>query len=197
MAKRKKRAATSRSSRKKRKPVRQRTTSKQRKTAKRRATSKPRTTGKRRTSEKARPAAKRRPAATKRRPPQKRGVAQPSIAREETKPEHRHRKTPSQLTKLSNAPECPSIPDLNNRIMRRTPWPISNVARIFRRPRAAYSGSYRIGASERLHSNLPSPVLTLKYPKPMALNGLVFDGDRIVSRCPYAIVAAQFEVLRF
>ena len=110
--------------------------------------------------------------------------------------DRRHRKTPSQLTKLSNAPECPSIPDLNNALCG-GPRPISNVARIFRPPRAAYSGSYRIGASERLHSNLPSPVLTLKYPKPMALNGLVFDGDRIVSRCPYAIVAAQFEVLEF
>ena len=120
MAKRKKRAATSHSSRKKRRPVKRRTTAKQRKTAKRRATSKPRTTGKRRTGAKARPAAKRRPAATKRRPPQKRGVTQPSIAREETKPRSRRkvdrrlRKTPSQLTKLSNAPECPSIPDLNN-----------------------------------------------------------------------------------
>jgi hypothetical protein len=28
--------------------------------------------------------------------------------------DRRHRKTPSQLTKLSNAPEGPSIPDLNN-----------------------------------------------------------------------------------
>jgi hypothetical protein len=70
-------------------------------------------------------------------------------------------------------------------------------ARIFRPPRAAYSGSYRIGASERLHSNLPIPVLALQYPKPVALDGLVFDGDRIVSRCPYAIVAAQFHVLEF
>ena len=87
MAKRKKRAATSRSSRKKRKPLKRRTIAKQRKTAKRRATSKRRTTGKRRTSAKSRPAAKRRPAATKRRPPQKRGVAQASIVREETKPD--------------------------------------------------------------------------------------------------------------
>jgi hypothetical protein len=31
----------------------------------------------------------------------------------------------------------------------------------------------------------------------MTLNGLVFEGDRIVSRRPYAIVAAQFEVLEF
>jgi hypothetical protein len=45
------------------------------------------------------------------------------------------------------------------------------------------------GASERFHSDFPSPVLALQYPKPVALDGLVFDGDGIVSRCPYAIVA--------
>ena len=43
---------------------------------------------------------------------------------------------------------------------------------------------YNTGASERLHSNLPIPVLALQNPKPVALDGLVFDGDRIGSRCP-------------
>ena len=62
---------------------------------------------------------------------------------------------------------------------------------------AAAGGASIIGASERLHSNLPIPVLALQYPKPIALDGLVFDGDRIVSRCPYAIVATQFQVLEF
>ena len=48
---------------------------------------------------------------------------------------------------------------------------------------------YNTGASERLHSNLPIPVLALQYPKPVALDGLVFDGDRVVSGGSYAIVA--------
>ena len=33
------------------------------------------------------------------------------------------------------------------------------------------------------------PFSRLQYPKPVALDGLVFDGDGIVSRSPYAIVA--------
>ena len=48
---------------------------------------------------------------------------------------------------------------------------------------------HNIGASERFHSDLPIPVLALQYPKPIALDGLVFDGDGIVSGGPYAIVA--------
>jgi hypothetical protein len=51
--------------------------------------------------------------------------------------------------------------------------------------------------SERLHNNLPIPALALQNPKPVALDGLVFDGDRMAARGPYAIVAAQFEVLEF
>jgi hypothetical protein len=43
-------------------------------------------------------------------------------------------------------------------------------------------GSIYNGASERVHSDFPGPVVALQYPKPVALDGLVFDGDRIVSR---------------
>jgi hypothetical protein len=54
-----------------------------------------------------------------------------------------------------------------------------------------------ISASERAHSNFPSPTLALKYPKPVSLDGLVFDSGFIVSCCPYAIVVAQFDILKF
>jgi hypothetical protein len=53
------------------------------------------------------------------------------------------------------------------------------------------------GAAKRLQGYFPRPVVALQYPEPAALNGLVFDGDRIISGCPYAIVAAQFQVLEF
>ena len=68
MAKRKKRAATSRSSRKKRTPVKRRAPAKRRTTAKRRAAAKRRTASKRRTVAKRRTSAKRHHPATKRRP---------------------------------------------------------------------------------------------------------------------------------
>ena len=55
--------------------------------------------------------------------------------------------------------------------------------------RAAYSWGIYPGVSERLHSNLPIPALALQNPKPVTLDGLVLDGDRIVARSPYAIVS--------
>ena len=95
MAKRKKRAATSRSSRKKRTPVKRRTTAKRRRTARQRTAAMRRTTSKRRTTRgaKRRPDAKRRASAgrasaAKRRPPRKRGAARTPVAEQEvTTPE--------------------------------------------------------------------------------------------------------------
>ena len=102
MAKRKKRAATSRSSRKKRTPVKRRTTAKRRRTARQRTAAMRRTTSKRRTTRgaKRRPDAKRRASAgrasaAKRRPPRKRGAARTPVAEQEvTTPEEIQGRSP-------------------------------------------------------------------------------------------------------
>jgi hypothetical protein len=48
-------------------------------------------------------------------------------------------------TKLSNAPECASIPDLNSALVRRHPASLPNVARIFRRLRSDHGASIAPG----------------------------------------------------
>ena len=93
MAKRKKRAATSRSARKKQAQVKRRTTPKGRTTAKRRTATKRRTSAKRRTGATRLPSAM--PTSTaKRRQPRKGGAAHTPIAAQETIPEETHGGSP-------------------------------------------------------------------------------------------------------